>query len=64
MNYSTFRSHLPNIRVLLLIEQRNHCYSCGRPLQSRYVIDHNHDTGEVRGLACYSCNSKLSRVLA
>lgn len=42
--------------------QRWRCAICDRtayPAGSRLVPDHNHDTGEVRGLLCGPCNSGL-----
>ena len=36
------------------------CAICGLPeLMKRLAVDHNHKTGEIRGLLCYSCNTKL-----
>ena len=36
------------------------CIVCGMPvLDTKVRIDHNHATGEVRGLLCNSCNSGL-----
>jgi Recombination endonuclease VII/NUMOD3 motif len=47
-----------------LAEQGGHCAFCpiteveeGRPL----AVDHNHETGQPRGLACTRCNSGLER---
>lgn len=43
-------------------KQRNRCAICERPpypVGSRLVPDHNHATGEVRGLLCQPCNSGL-----
>lgn len=38
--------------------QKNKCFLCGRE-PPRLVIDHNHDTGEVRKLLCDRCNSLI-----
>lgn len=35
------------------------CLACGRRPKSPLVIDHCHDTGEVRGLLCRGCNTAL-----
>lgn len=45
----------------LLEEQRNRCAICNhRPQHLReLVIDHNHRTGQVRGLLCSKCNTAL-----
>lgn len=37
------------------------CYYCHQSLGIRFVIEHNHITDEIRGLAHYSCNSKIAR---
>lgn len=46
--------------------QNGVCVACGQPetMRNRYgsirlAIDHNHDTGEVRGLLCGRCNTAL-----
>lgn len=38
-------------------EQEHACLICGE--QKKLVVDHNHDTGEVRGLLCDRCNLRL-----
>lgn len=50
----------------MLAEQGGVCAICkGPPDRStgtgpkRLVVDHNHDTQEVRGLLCWGCNVKL-----
>ena len=45
----------------LLTQQRGRCAICNHrpPRVADFVIDHNHDTLEVRGLLCGKCNSAL-----
>ncbi len=44
----------------LLAEQDGHCALCpNRPKTRRLHVDHDHRTGEVRGLLCYVCNKYL-----
>jgi hypothetical protein len=45
----------------MLKEQRNRCCICNTDISSRYCIDHNHKTNEVRGLLCYPCNMGLGK---
>ena len=48
----------------MMDEQLGCCGSCGKSLiypksVRNYSIDHNHDTGNVRGLLCNECNVAL-----
>jgi hypothetical protein len=46
----------------LLADQTGVCALCGTDYpgkQGRFVVDHNHTTGEVRGLLCNQCNVGL-----
>jgi hypothetical protein len=47
--------------TLLSESQNNLCAICENPEKSHknLVVDHNHNTGEVRGLICSSCNKAL-----
>lgn len=38
----------------LLQKQNNGCALCGQ--KKRLCVDHNHNTGKVRGLLCHGCN--------
>lgn len=49
---------------LLLEKQNNQCKACGRQFtyENRLdspQVDHDHKSGEIRGLLCQSCNSTL-----
>lgn len=47
----------------MLAEQCGVCAICGKPPKSKRLhVDHNHKTLKVRGLLCYSCNTKLAFV--
>lgn len=43
---------------LMLKDQKGHCAICKEKLDEnkRLDIDHDHNTGEVRGLLCMHCN--------
>jgi len=44
----------------LLVSQGDACAICLRVLKTRhYAVDHNHKTGEVRGLLCSTCNKDI-----
>ena len=48
----------------LLEKQNGRCKICGTTHpggKGRFHVDHNHDTGKVRGLLCNSCNTGLGR---
>lgn len=40
----------------LLSKQAGLCKICGSQVARRLVVDHNHETGQVRGLLCSNCN--------
>lgn len=45
----------------MLEEQGGGCATCGRPPRPDIAlhIDHDHETGRVRGLLCFRCNNSL-----
>ena len=52
----------------LLAFQSGRCYVCGQvPRAKRLAVDHDHETGAVRGLLCandeFGCNVSLRRIL-
>lgn len=49
LNYSTYLD--------LLNKQNNLCSICKQ--EKQLYVDHNHETGEVRGLLCHKCNSGI-----
>lgn len=65
------RSQLKTYTITLLKRDQNMCCAiCGRPIdlkvrgnKSDYVVDHNHETGAIRGILHRSCNSAEGKVL-
>lgn len=47
----------------LMVEQGGVCAICGQACASgmRLAIDHNHQTGKLRGLLCRDCNTSLGK---
>lgn len=46
----------------MLQEQGGKCAICGGlPIQKRLAVDHDHETGKVRGLLCACCNMSLGQ---
>lgn len=54
----TFYKMRPEDYERMLTEQEGQCACCGR-IPDKLVIDHDHATGEVRGLLCYACNTGI-----
>lgn len=55
----------------LLAEQDGVCAICGQPethinrksgIQTKLSVDHDHETGEVRGLLCRNCNWAIGKL--
>ena len=48
---------------LMLERQNGRCAFCGRlPGKQNLCVDHDHETGRVRGLLCRGCNGALGRL--
>ena len=57
-NNATLKYHITYEQYLALIAQAGGvCAICERP--ARLFIDHDHSTGDVRGMLCNGCNSGL-----
>jgi len=49
--------------LALFTKQKGLCAICKEPSPGRnFDVDHDHDTGEVRGLLCRRCNVGLSAI--
>lgn len=52
----------------ILHSQGGGCYFCGKTQEDarsdikRLALDHNHDTGAIRGILCFACNISLGYV--
>lgn len=60
----TNRAHLlgvtDEIYAAMLVRQGGHCALCpSEPKARRLHVDHDHETGQVRGLLCHRCNRGL-----
>lgn len=44
----------------LVVAQGNACAICRE--EKKLVVDHDHDSGKVRGLLCHSCNIAVGRL--
>ena len=58
MNYQTEKY----IRKLFYDAQSGICPICGKPLTGKISLDHDHATGEPRGLLHQQCNLKVAQI--
>lgn len=60
------RSQMPSFRARLHKEQGGLCPLCGTPIDLKIkgegVVDHDHDSGEIRGILHRSCNAAEGKV--
>jgi hypothetical protein len=50
---------------LMFTEQKGKCACCGihqNKLTNRFAVDHDHDTGLIRGLLCNHCNLAIGKL--
>lgn len=55
----------PEVFDQMLVEQGNRCKICQRKYiakTKKFVIDHCHDSGKLRGILCYNCNRGMHYV--
>ncbi len=53
------RKQIDEMREELIKKHGDQCFICKKPrsaFKNRLSLDHNHRTGKIRGLLCYSCN--------
>ena len=58
MNYQTEKY----IRKLFYDAQKGICPICDKPLTGQISLDHDHSTGEPRGLLHQQCNLKVAQI--
>lgn len=49
------------VRTRLVAQQGGRCAICMLPIK-RECLDHDHDTGAIRGAACSGCNALLGKL--
>lgn len=47
----------------ILLSQNNCCAICKGKCTRKFAVDHDHDTGKIRGLLCNKCNRGLGLFL-
>jgi hypothetical protein len=45
-------------------KQDGKCATCGKTSERRFDVDHDHNTGAIRGLLCRKCNRNLTQTIA
>lgn len=52
----------PEAFAALLTEQGSRCAICRSLMVEEVIVDHDHETGRVRGLLCRPCNSGIGHL--
>lgn len=60
-NLKTRYDMTPEDVATMLASQDNKCAICSEPL-SKYRIDHDHQSGKVRGILCHRCNLLIAGI--
>lgn len=53
------KRQIDGIREYLISKYGNKCAICNKPreaFKNSLSVDHNHQSGQIRGLLCYRCN--------
>jgi hypothetical protein len=53
---ATFAKGITDFEKAYEARQLAECIICGEPKDSRFAVDHDHETGDVRGGLCMRCN--------
>jgi len=61
-------SQIEKVRVFIMNHQGNKCPLCGSPLRNQTTrkkpaLDHDHDTGFIRGVLCLNCNGMEGKII-
>ena len=61
-------SQIEKVRVFIMTQQGHKCPLCGSPLRGgttkkKPALDHNHDTGFIRGVLCLNCNGIEGKII-
>lgn len=57
-------SQVKEVRAVLMGKQKGRCAICQLPIKASEipVLDHDHDTGAIRGVLHHSCNAVLGKI--